>query len=327
MVVVMAVSVNKYAEKAHEASEALKTEQNQADEEDEKNAGTSAGSVTSEDEEDAQSSGALEDDEQSADASQDENVDMSEEEIDYEDMTLEEGDTALGDTTGIVSTTETDDSADTVVTDVTRVVEKVMPCVVSIFGEYQVDNYFWGQNYSYATEGSGSGFIVGQNEQELLIVTNNHVVEDSTDMTVQFLDESVAPAYIKGTHADMDLAVISVLLQDLDESTLSSISVATLGDSDKLKVGEPAIAIGNALGYGQSVTTGVISALNRSSSFQMGPVNSNDEDGGFALIQTDAAINPGNSGGALLNVRGEVIGINQSKQAETAVEGMGYAIP
>lgn len=239
---------------------------------------------------------------------------------------LTEGDTALGDTTGIVSTTETAENDDMVVTDVTRVVEKVMPCVVSIFGEYMVEDYFWGMNYSYESEGSGSGFIVGQNEKELLIVTNNHVVEDSTEMTVQFIDESVAPAYVKGTDERMDLAVISVLLQDLDESTIASISVATLGDSDRLRVGEPAIAIGNALGYGQSVTAGVISALNRSSSFKMGPVNSSEKDE-YALIQTDAAINPGNSGGALLNVRGEVVGINSSKLATTEVEGMGYAIP
>ena len=173
---------------------------------------------------------------------------------------------------------------------------------------------------------------MGENETELLIVTNNHVVEDSKELTVQFIDDSVAPAMVKGTDEDMDLAVIAIEIADLDPATKSAIRVATMGDSDKLKVGEPAIAIGNALGYGQSVTTGVISAVNRSYTDEYGPLyggsleEENYENVKY-LIQTDAAINPGNSGGALLNVRGEVVGINSSKIAEYTVEGMGYAIP
>ena len=207
-----------------------------------------------------------------------------------------------------------------VVTDVTAVVDTVMPSVVSIFGTYSVTENFWGYAIRQEETGSGSGFIVGENEEELLLVTNNHVVADSTSLSVQFIDESIYDAVVKGTDADADLAVIAIKLSDLSAATKSAIRIATLGDSDNLKVGEPAIAIGNALGYGQSVTTGVISALNRDYSV--------DEDGNTqALIQTDAAINPGNSGGALLNVSGEVIGINSNKIAGTKVEGMGYAIP
>ena len=207
-----------------------------------------------------------------------------------------------------------------VVTDVTAVVDTVMPSVVSIFGTYSVTENFWGYAIRQEETGSGSGFIVGENEDELLLVTNNHVVADSTSLSVQFIDESIYDAVVKGTYADADLAVIAIKLSDLSAATKSAIRIATLGDSDNLKVGEPAIAIGNALGYGQSVTTGVISALNRDYSV--------DEDGNTqALIQTDAAINPGNSGGALLNVSGEVIGINSNKIAGTKVEGMGYAIP
>lgn len=207
-----------------------------------------------------------------------------------------------------------------VVTDVTDVVDTVMPSVVSIFGTYSVTENFWGYAIRQEETGSGSGFIVGENEDELLLVTNNHVVADSTSLSVQFIDESIYDAVVKGTDADADLAVIAIKLSDLSAATKSAIRIATLGDSDNLKVGEPAIAIGNALGYGQSVTTGVISALNRDYSV--------DEDGNTqALIQTDAAINPGNSGGALLNVKGEVIGINSSKYSDTSVEGMGFAIP
>lgn len=219
----------------------------------------------------------------------------------------------------------------TVVTDATTVVEQVMPCVVSIFSTYVVEDSFFGY-YDYETEGGGSGIIIAENESELLIVTNNHVVEDSTEMTVQFIDDSVAEARIKGTDPDMDLAVIAVDMDDLDPSTKKQIRVAVLGDSDALKVGEPAIAIGNALGYGQSVTTGVISAVNRSYTDEDGPlyganIDDYDPDEVKYLIQTDAAINPGNSGGALLNVKGEVIGINSSKIADYTIEGMGYAIP
>lgn len=220
----------------------------------------------------------------------------------------------------------------TVVTDVTEVVDRVMPCVVSIFGKYTIEDDFWGYLYDYETEGGGSGIIVGENDTELLIATNNHVVEDSDELTVQFIDASVAEASVKGTDADMDLAVIAINLSDLDPATKKQIRIATLGNSDYLKVGEPAIAIGNALGTGQSVTTGVISAVNRAYTDDEGPLygteaGKDDSSAVKYLIQTDAAINPGNSGGALLNVRGEVIGINSSKIADYATEGMGYAIP
>ncbi len=228
-------------------------------------------------------------------------------------------------TSGEIDATETADSEEeslqmAVVTDVTKVVDRVMPSVVSIFGTYMITEDFWGYQFSQEDEGSGSGIIVGENEEELLIVTNHHVVADSTSLSVQFVDEQTCAAQVKGTDADSDLAVIAVSLLELSESTKEEIRIATLGDSDNLKVGEPAIAIGNALGYGQSVTTGVISAVNRRDS-----MNENGES--LFLIQTDAAINPGNSGGALLNVYGEVIGINSSKIAGSMVEGMGYAIP
>ena len=208
-----------------------------------------------------------------------------------------------------------------VVTDVTNVVEEVMPSVVSITNTSVITQNFWGQQFQSENQSSGSGIIVGENENELLIVTNNHVIADSNDLKVQFIDGSVADAKIKGTDANMDLAVIAVKLENLETTTINSISIAALGDSDALKVGEPAIAIGNALGYGQSVTTGVISALNRQ--IEM----SEDGTTSGTLIQTDAAINPGNSGGALLNVKGEVIGINSNKIGGSTLEGMCYAIP
>lgn len=208
-----------------------------------------------------------------------------------------------------------------VVTDVTNVVEEVMPSVVSITNTSVITQSFWGQQFQSENQSSGSGIIVGENETELLIVTNNHVISDSTELKVQFIDGSIADAKVKGTDANMDLAVIAVSLDSLEGTTISNISIAVLGDSESLKVGEPAIAIGNALGYGQSVTTGVISALNRQIAMS--------EDGSTTgtLIQTDAAINPGNSGGALLNVRGEVVGINSNKIGGSTIEGMGYAIP
>lgn len=208
-----------------------------------------------------------------------------------------------------------------VVTDVTEVVEEVMPSVVSITNTYTATQNFFGQNFSSEGEASGSGIIVNENDSELLVVTNNHVVADADSLKVQFIDGEVADAQIKGTDSNMDLAVIAVKLDDLKDSTKGAICLAKMGDSDSLKVGEPAIAIGNALGYGQSVTTGVISALNRQIEMS--------EDGSTTgkLIQTDAAINPGNSGGALLNVKGEVIGINSNKIGGSTIEGMGYAIP
>ena len=209
-------------------------------------------------------------------------------------------------------------AATTVVTDVTEVVGKVMPSVVSINNMYTETSTFFGQTTSNQAEASGSGIIVGENDTELLIATNNHVVESADVLNVQFIDDQSVEAQVKGTDATMDLAVIAVPLENIPSETLDAISIATLGDSDSLAVGEPAIAIGNALGYGQSVTTGVISAVNREIT-----VDSVTND----LIQTDAAINPGNSGGALLNISGEVIGINSNKIGGTAIEGMGYAIP
>ena len=212
-------------------------------------------------------------------------------------------------------------SASAVVTDVTQVVEAVMPACVSITNNFtQTVQDFWGQTYSQDETASGSGIIIGENEQELLIVTNNHVVDSTEQLYVQFIDGETVEAQVKGTDASADLAVVAVKLDTIANSTKQEISIARMGDSDSLKIGEPAIAIGNALGYGQSVTTGVISALNRK-------IDSSNSEEGTSLIQTDAAINPGNSGGALLNMRGEVIGINSNKIGGSSIEGMGYAIP
>lgn len=203
--------------------------------------------------------------------------------------------------------------------DVSEVVKEVMPAIVSINNHYAETMSWFGQQYVNEADSSGSGIIVGQNDTELLIVTNYHVISDTEKLTVQFVEGSEAEAAVKGTDAKMDLAVIAVKIDDIDKNILKEIAVATLGDSDSLVVGEPAIAIGNSLGYGQSVTTGVISALDRTIELSDGA------DGTF--IQTDAAINPGNSGGALLNMKGEVIGINSNKIGGSAIEGMGYAIP
>ena len=206
----------------------------------------------------------------------------------------------------------------TVVSDVADVAESVMPSVVSItsMSIQEVQNFFFGGVTQYKSESSGSGIIIGQNDSELLIATNNHVIQGSQTLTVTLIDGSSMEAQIKGTDSDMDLAIISIPLKKISSEAKSKIKVATLGDSDALRVGEPTIAIGNALGYGQSVTVGIVSALNRTI-----------EDFEGELIQTDAAINPGNSGGALLNANGEVIGINTVKVSADAVEGMGYAIP
>lgn len=205
------------------------------------------------------------------------------------------------------------------VQDVSGVVSAVMPSVVSINNTYTETLSYFGQSMTNEAEASGSGIIVGENDSELLIVTNYHVIADADKLMVQFVEGSEAEASVKGTDADMDLAVIAVPLEDILSSTLNQIAVATLGDSDSLKVGEPAIAIGNSLGYGQSVTTGVISALDRDMELSDGSTGT--------FIQTDAAINPGNSGGALLNMKGEVIGINSNKIGGSVIEGMGYAIP
>lgn len=217
----------------------------------------------------------------------------------------------------------------TTVTDVTAVVKEVMPSVVSINNKYVERVSFFGQEYSSEARSAGSGFIVGQNDTELLLVSNQHVVDAAEELTVQFVDGTQAQAQLKGVDVDKDLAVIAVRLDDIAADTMSKISIARLGDSDSLTVGEPAIAIGNALGYGQSVTTGVVSALDRAiptDSQSMDVVSEGDVEIN-TFIQTDAAINPGNSGGALLNMKGEVIGINSNKIGGSAVEGMGYAIP
>ena len=205
-------------------------------------------------------------------------------------------------------------------TDVSAIVEKAMPSVVAINNTMLMQQQTWfGPTQTVEVPSSGSGIIVGQNDNELLVVTNNHVVQDSKELTVTFIDNEQVSAAIKGTDSDSDLAVIAIPLADIPSDTMSQIKVATLGDSDSLKVGQGVIAIGNALGYGQSVTVGYVSALNRD-------VKAEDSTS-RNLLQTDAAINPGNSGGALLNMNGEVIGINAAKYSSTAVEGMGYAIP
>lgn len=200
---------------------------------------------------------------------------------------------------------------------VTEVAKNAMPSIVSIINMsvQEVQNFFGGTQ-KQKSESAGSGIIVGQNDSELLIVTNNHVVEGSSTLTVTFIDEESVEADIKGTDSDKDLAVVAVPLSKIKDSTMNKIAVATLGDSDKTQVGDQVIAIGNALGYGQSVTTGIVSAKERTMDSYDGK-----------LLQTDAAINPGNSGGALLNANGEVIGINSAKIATETVEGIGYAIP
>ena len=211
-------------------------------------------------------------------------------------------------------------------TDVSQVVEEAMPAVVAVASTavYQMPDFgfgwfFGGGSQSYEVPSSGSGIIIGENDTELLIVTNNHVVQDTVSLKITFVDDTAVDAVIKGTDTDTDLAVISVPLDQIPQETKEKIAVARLGDSDGLKVGQGVIAIGNALGYGQSVTVGYVSALNREIKTSDGNTR--------VLLQTDAAINPGNSGGALLNMKGEVIGINAAKYSSTEVEGIGYAIP
>ena len=215
-----------------------------------------------------------------------------------------------------------------VTSDVSSVVESVMPSIVSItnMSVQQVQSFFGGTSQQEVTS-AGTGIIIEKTDSELLIVTNNHVVADSNQLTVTFDDQSSVEADIKGTDSAHDLAVIAVQLDKISDDTLDKISVATLGDSTKLKVGEPAIAIGNALGYGQSVTTGVISATDRESQTTDSATGETTGSSDVKLIQTDAAINPGNSGGALVNANGEVIGINSAKLIGEDVEGIGYAIP
>lgn len=238
--------------------------------------------------------------------------------IDDEERSLEDG--------AVIELSEDDSIAATnakiegIITDVSDVVEKVMPSIVSISSTDIMTQYdmFFGGQYSQPVEGSGSGIIIGQSDSSILIVTNNHVVDGAEEIKVEFVDDNKVDAVIKGADSRSDLAVLEVAIEDLSKDTLNAIKVARLGDSEKLKAGEMAIAIGNALGYGQSVTVGYVSALNREVTNQGITMD---------LIQTDAAINPGNSGGALININGEVIGINSLKFADTSVEGMGYAIP
>lgn len=222
--------------------------------------------------------------------------------------------------------------------DVSEIASEALPSIVSITTKsvQEVQNYFgmYGM-YGYApqqqeqeVEGSGSGIIVGKNDDELLIATNYHVVEGADTLSVAFTDGNAVEASVKGFDEERDLAVVSVSLDDVKDDTMDAISIANIGSSDDLKVGEQVVAIGNALGYGQSVTTGIVSAKNRRMDSDNNTVTdgSDDSSDGVNLIQTDAAINPGNSGGALLNMEGEVVGINSAKLASTEVEGMGYAI-
>lgn len=215
------------------------------------------------------------------------------------------------------------------ITDVSEVVEETMPAIVSITSKTLIQSGYYGpfsfgSNQTQYVEGAGSGIIISNSNDEILILTNNHVVNDSSELTVKFINDKEADAKIVGTSERKDIAVISVKVSDLDSDTLSQIKIATLGDSNELKVGNGIIAIGNALGYGQSVTTGVVSALNRE-------IETNSYTN--KMIQIDAAINGGNSGGALLNNKGEVVGINSAKyssngsSSEASIEGMGFAIP
>lgn len=234
----------------------------------------------------------------------------------------------------LLSTAEVDAAevkkTDGTITGVSDIVKEVMPAVVSItnksvqevrdlFSMYGMYGFGNGRTYTYESESRGSGIIIGQNEDELLICTNNHVVEGATELTVGFVDDAVYEAVVKGTDPENDLAVVCVKLSDLKDDTRDQIKVAQIGDSDDLLVGEQVVAIGNALGYGQSVTTGIVSALNRT-------IQADGYDN-TKLIQTDAAINGGNSGGALLDMNGRVMGINSAKIKAAGVEGMGYAIP
>ena len=231
--------------------------------------------------------------------------------------------TTTDDGSAVVTTTTSDDST----TDYTveEIAEMCLPSVVAITSTtyYTTNTNPFSNGYSYAVSGAGSGIIIAQTDDEIIIVTNYHVVEDTDDLTVEFVDGETYTAYVKGTAKDYDIAVISVQIEDISASTLSSIAIATLGDSDEVSVGEQVVAIGNALGYGQSVTVGYISALNREVTTEVTTLN---------MIQTDAAINGGNSGGALINMQGQVIGINAAKSSSSSsssasVEGMGYAIP
>ncbi len=235
--------------------------------------------------------------------------------------------TSTTSTSAVTSNASLTKTSSVVTSDVSSVVENVMPSIVSItnMSVQEVQNFFGGTS-KQESESAGTGIIISQNDSELLVATNNHVVAGSNTLTVTFADGNSVEANIKGTDSEYDVAVVAVPLDSISEDTKKAISVATLGDSTELKVGEPAIAIGNALGYGQSVTTGVISALNRSVS-ETNETTGETTESSVKLIQTDAAINPGNSGGALVNASGEGVGINSSKLVGDSVEGVGYAIP
>lgn len=242
--------------------------------------------------------------------------------------------------TSLLKTTAVSGNSNTGSLDVSDITTSAMPSIVAITNKsvQEVQDYFsqfgfggQGQTQTQETESQGSGIIIGKNDSELLMVTNNHVVEGADTLSVCFIDNQVYEAAIKGTDPENDLAVIAVPLDSISDDTMSQIAVASIGDSDSLKVGEQVVAIGNALGYGQSVTTGIVSAVNRTLSNDSSDTQDSEASSGDSssatYIQTDAAINPGNSGGALLNMNGEVIGINSAKLASTEVEGMGYAIP
>lgn len=219
-----------------------------------------------------------------------------------------------------VETADTGDNA-SLVMDVADAAEAVMPAVVAVTSTISEELYYYGR-FSLGTqeyESSGSGIIVGQSDSEILIVTNNHVIEDNSGVMITFIDDSVVPALVKGAVSNMDIAVLAVSIEDIEPKTLEQIRVAKLGNSENLRLGERVIAIGNALGLGQSVTQGGISAIGRSITVDNVTFDN--------MLQTDAAINSGNSGGALINVRGEVIGVNSAKYSSTGVEGIGYAIP
>ena len=234
--------------------------------------------------------------------------------------------TTDGKSASTARSTSSPSTTQTGTTDVSGIAEQTMPAIVAITSTSQGANYYdlFGQQYQgQDTTSAGSGFIVGQNDKELLIATNNHVIDGAKTISVQFIDEQIYEATVKGTDSSNDLAVIAVQTSKIKESTMNKIRVADLGDSSKIKVGEMAVAIGNALGYGQSVTVGYISAISESESGSSSSSSSNT----IKAIQTDAAINPGNSGGALINMQGQVIGINSAKIAASEVEGVGYAIP
>lgn len=238
--------------------------------------------------------------------------------IGQEEQTEAAGDVKLQQETGTSAGGMTTANKENGTMDISSIAEQAMPSVVSITNKSVQEINFFGQSQSYENESRGTGIIMGQTDTELLLVTNNHVINGATEISVGFIDGEMAEAKVKGTDSGRDLAVLAIKMEDIPEKTKDAIQVIELGKSSELQVGQQVVAIGNALGYGQSVTTGIVSALNREVTIEN---NTN------TLIQTDAAINPGNSGGALLNMNGQLVGINSAKYSDTTVEGMGYAIP